>query len=148
VNQMNAAKAIACMISVRLMFIAMLSVGARRLRLVDDGQQRIAESEEHGEADTDDERRVDQAEQQKHLRLQLWHELGLPRGAFEEARAHDADADAGAERAEADHEADADAGIRLDQRQQLQFGVHGLSLSLRVNAFDDEGQCCSCAIAR
>jgi hypothetical protein len=51
----------------------------------------------------------------------LGHELGLARGAFEEAAAHDAHAHARAERAQADHEADADAGVGLDHGEQLEF---------------------------
>ena len=47
------------------------------------GNQRIAEREQHRDAEPDDERRVDQAEQQEHLRLQLRHQLGLARGTFE-----------------------------------------------------------------
>jgi hypothetical protein len=89
-------------------------------------EQRVGEREEHREAHADDERGVDQAEQQEHLRLQLGHELRLARGALEEAAAHDAHADARAERAEADHEADADAGVGLDHGDQLEF-VHSFS---------------------
>src|SRR5665213_2530935 len=41
---------------------------------LDDGKQRIAEREQHRDAEADDERRVDQAEQQEHLALQLRHD--------------------------------------------------------------------------
>ncbi len=151
VNQMNAANATACITSVKLMFMAapwQLDDG-RRTRYLSRGEdQRIAEREQHREADADDERRVDQAEQQEHLRLQLRHQLRLARGAFEKPRTHDADADARAERAEADHETDADAGIGLDHRQCLQF-VHFLSfLSGGLYGETKKGsrQWCSCAI--
>ena len=77
-----------------------------------DGQQRVGEREEHREADADDVRRVDQAEEQEDLRLQLRHQLRLAGRAFQEARAHDAHAHARAERAQADHEADADCRCR------------------------------------
>ena len=42
-------------------------VEPRRALALDDGEQRVAEREQHREADADDERRVDQAEQQEHL---------------------------------------------------------------------------------
>jgi len=76
--------------------------------------------------EADDEGRVDQSEQQEHLRLQLRHQLGLPRGAFEKPRAHDADADARTQCAEPDHEADSDPGVSLDDRQCLHL-VHLVS---------------------
>src|SRR5438552_10928536 len=103
VNQMNAAKAAACMKSVRLMFMAALrQVEVVRSLLLEPGRdQRIAEREQHRDTQADDERGVDQAEQQEHLGLQLRHQLRLPRGAFEKPGAHDADADARAERTEA-----------------------------------------------
>jgi hypothetical protein len=94
-------------------------------------EQRVGEREEHREADADDVRRVDQAEQQEDLRLQLRHQLRLARGAFQEARAHDADADARAERAQADHQTDPDGGARLDHRQQLHI-FHVAFLSVAV----------------
>jgi len=50
----------------------------------------------------------------------------LARCAFEEARTHDADADAGAQRSKTDHQSDADARERLDLRDQLQL-VHWIS---------------------
>src|SRR5204863_5567697 len=67
-NQMNAAKVIACAISVRLKFMLRPFRGLSDLR-----EQRVGEREEHREADADDERRVDQAEQQENLGLQLRH---------------------------------------------------------------------------
>jgi hypothetical protein len=47
--------------------------------------------------------------------------LRLTRPGFEEAAAHDADADTRAGRPEADHQADADARVRLDHGQKLHF---------------------------
>src|SRR5678816_4739858 len=88
-NMKNATKTMACAMSVRLKFMLLsLSGGLSDLR-----QQRVGEREEHREADADDERGVDQAQQQEHLRLQLRDQLRLAGGALEEARAHDADAD-------------------------------------------------------
>jgi hypothetical protein len=92
-------------------------------------EKRVREREEHRDAEADDERGVDEAQQQEHLRLQLRHELRLARRAFEKAAAHDADADTGAERAQADHETDADAGGGLDLGDQLKL-VHGFFLSV------------------
>src|SRR5215471_13922113 len=102
VNRMNAKNATACMRRVKLMFIAASGRGVPPVRLLHCkcAQQRIRDREPKREPDADDERRVDEAEQQEDLGLQLRHQLGLPGGAFEEARAHDAHADAGAERAE------------------------------------------------
>src|SRR5579862_7130949 len=123
-NQMNRPKPMACMISVRLMFMtAVLSGQAGR-------DERIAECEQHRDAEADDERRVDQAQQQKDLRLQLWHQFRLARRAFEKARAHDADADACAQSAQSDHQADTDAGVALKNGERLQF-VHEIFLSFR-----------------
>ena len=71
VNQMKIANAIAWAISVMLMFIAppdSLVQTARALAL-DDGQQWVAEREQHREPHADDERGVDQAEEQEHLAL-------------------------------------------------------------------------------
>ena len=48
----------------------------------------------------------------------------LAGGAFQEAAAHDAHADAGASGTEADHEADANAGVGLDHREVLNV-IHG-----------------------
>src|SRR5690349_2293735 len=125
VNQMNAPKATACINSVRLMFIrrsdaALLEAGR---------DQRIAEREQHRDAEADDERRVDQPKEQEYLGLKLRHQFGLTRGAFEEPRTHDADADARPKRAQADHQSDADPGIRLDHRDELHL-VHSFSFLL------------------
>src|SRR5262245_13404879 len=98
--------------------------------LAEPREQRVAGGEPQRQADADDERGVDQAEQQEHLALQRVGELRLARGGFEEAAAHDADADAGAERAEADHQADADAGVGLHHGDELEF-FHCFSLSER-----------------
>src|SRR5205814_6227366 len=99
--------------------------------LLDDAEKRIGESEEHRETHADDERRVDEAEEQENLALQLRHELGLARSAFQEAARHDADADASAQRTQPDHEADADARVRLDLREHLKL-VHSGVLSLNT----------------
>src|SRR5688572_25787669 len=133
VNQMNRAKTIACTTIVKLRFICGVPLGSCDGRLAERRGERVRESEEHREADADDERGVDQAEQQEDLGLELGHELRLARRAFEEAAAHDAHAHARAERAEADHQADADAGVSLDHRQQLEFCVH-LLLSFPIGS--------------
>src|SRR5436190_11316108 len=134
VNQMKAANVMACATSERLRFIA-LAEGAR---------ERIGESKEHRDTQADDERRVDQAEQQEHLALQRVRQLGLARGRFQEAAAHDAHADAGAGGAEADHEADTDSGIGLHHREQLKL-VHR-DTPLSSVGLRNANQWCSCAI--
>src|SRR3954465_7206724 len=116
VNQMNAANVIACATIEKFRF--MLPPAGRS---AERGGQRVGEGEEHRDAQTDDERSVDQAEQQEHLALQRVGELGLARGGLEEAAAHDTYADAGARGAEADHEADADARVSLHHGQKLKF---------------------------
>ena len=86
VNQMKAVKTMACANSVRLMF---MNDPVRELRSAplagELREQRIAEGEPHREADPDDERSVDQAEQQEHLRLQRVDELGLARRRLRES---------------------------------------------------------------
>jgi hypothetical protein len=93
--------------------------------------------EQHRDAEADDERRVDQPEQQEYLRLQLRHQLRLACRAFQEARAHDADADARAERAKADHQADADARVGLDHRDELHLVHCFLPFGLCMEAGDE-----------
>src|SRR4051812_5458519 len=119
VNQMNAAKTIACAKSVKLMF--MLPLRRLRNRSAEPRQQGVARGEPQRKAHADDEGRVDQAEEQENLALQRVSELGLARSGFEKAAAHDADADAGAKRAQADHQSDADAGVGLDHCDELKF---------------------------
>src|SRR5665213_451668 len=68
------------------------------------GQERIGRREPERDTDADDERGVDQADEQEHLRLQLAHQLGLACGRLEVFAAHDADADARAERAQTNDE--------------------------------------------
>src|SRR5262245_29786978 len=129
-NQMKAANVTACASSVTLMMIALPLPGMLPARLASPAEtceERIASRKPQRQTDTDDERRVDQAEQEEHLRLQLRHELRLARSAFQEAAAHDADADAGASRAQADHQAYAHTGVRLHHRYDLEF-VHLLLL--------------------
>src|SRR6185295_10280118 len=84
VNQMKAAKTMACANSVRLMFMRSLlrEPGPSRTQL---REQRVAGGEPEREADADDEGGVDQAEQQEHFRLQRVGELRLARGRFQEA---------------------------------------------------------------
>ena len=53
--------------------------------LLDNSQQRIPECKEHRQTNTDDEGRVDQAEQQEYLGLQLRHQFRLARRALQEA---------------------------------------------------------------
>src|SRR5678815_1230734 len=77
VNQMNAANATACISSVRLMFIGDPCARSEAALLETGRDQRIAEREQHRDAEADDERRVDQPEQQEYLRLQLRHQLRL-----------------------------------------------------------------------
>src|SRR5439155_22938300 len=82
-NQMKTPKATACISSVRLMFMTGLycNVGARPLFQAR-RNQRIPEREQHCDAQPDDERRIDQAEQQEHLRLQRRDHFRLARGAL------------------------------------------------------------------
>src|SRR5438552_3910394 len=128
VNRMKAKNATACINNVRLMFMTgpLFPLLQSRIcaRLFQPRwNERIAEREEHRDTQADNERRVDQAEEQEHFCLQRRNHFRLPRGPFEKARAHDADADARAERTQADHEPDADARVCLDLRDQLQL-VH------------------------
>src|SRR5665213_3234932 len=125
---MKTAKAAACMMIVKLMFTRVPYARQFEWRgpgSLNDGEQWIAEREQHRDAEADDEGCVDQSKQQEHLALQLWHQLRLPRGSLEESRAHDAHADAGAQRAESDHQPDADARRCLDLGQELHL-VHVL----------------------
>src|SRR2546428_6272209 len=117
VNQIKAAKVMACATSVRLMFM----LPSRGIALAESRGERVGERKEHGDAQADDKRGVDQAEQQEHLALQRVRELGLARRRLETAAAHDAHADAGPRGAESDHQADADAGVGLDHREQLKL---------------------------
>src|SRR5881394_2781632 len=119
VKPMKVTKTMACAISVKLRFMRP-SAGCRS---AERRGERVGEGEEHRDAQADDERCVDQAEQQEHLALQRVRQLGLARRRFQEAAAHDAHADAGAGGAEADHEADTDSGIGLHHREQLKL-VH------------------------
>ena len=74
-------------------------------------------------------------------------QFGLPGGTLEEARAHDAHADARAERAEADDQADADPGGGLDRGDQLQLVHLAVPFGLRkVYVEKARDQWCSCAI--
>jgi hypothetical protein len=66
--------------------------------------ERIGESEQHGDTHTDQEGRVDQTSQQEHLGLQCVHELGLASSAFQVLTTHDADADASAEGTQTDND--------------------------------------------
>src|SRR5712671_297894 len=128
VNQMKLANTSAWATSVKLRF--MLPSAERSAEC---GGERIGEGEEHRDPQTDDERSVDQAEQQEHLTLQRIGELGLARRGFEEAAAHDADADARPGGAQSDHQADADARIGLHHRQQLKFFHCGFFLSKTIS---------------
>ena len=67
--------------------------------------ERIGGREPQRDADADDERRVDQAEQQEDLGLQHVHQLRLARGGLDVLARHDAHADAGAQRADTDDQA-------------------------------------------
>src|SRR5262249_7617785 len=68
---------------------ASLSVGDLRQL----AQERVGRREPQGDTDADDERSVDQADQQEHLRLQFTHQFGLAGSRLEVLAAHDADAD-------------------------------------------------------
>src|SRR5437763_15755280 len=68
-------------------------------------QERVGGGERQRDTRADDERGVDQAGQQEHLRLQFVHQLRLTRGGLEVLAAHDADADAGTDGAQADDQA-------------------------------------------
>src|SRR5262245_14187599 len=89
VNAMNARNTTPWAISEKLKFMR-----ASRLALpasAEPREQRVAGGEPQRQADADDERCVDQAEQQEYLALQRVGELGLARGGLEEAAAHDAE---------------------------------------------------------
>src|SRR5690554_3521731 len=64
----------------------------------------VGESKQHGDTDTDQEGRVDQAGEQEHLGLQSVHELRLACRSFEVFTTHDCNTDAAAESAQADDE--------------------------------------------
>src|SRR2546425_10911294 len=117
VNQIKAAKVMACATSVRLMFI----LPSRGIALAESRGERVGERKEHGDAQADDKRGVDQAKQQEHLGLKRVGELGLARRRLEEAAAHDADTDACARGAEPDHQADAEPRIGLHHGEQLKL---------------------------
>src|SRR5919109_2392452 len=51
-------------------------------------RERIGEREHHGDTDADQERGVDQANQQEHLRLQCVHQFGLACRGFDVFAAH------------------------------------------------------------
>src|SRR5690606_24868696 len=85
--------------------------------------QRVGETEEQGDGQADDERRVDQAGEQEHTALQHRDQLRLAGGRLEELGTHDRDAEAGAERAEADDDADREGGQTLNVGDEL----HGAS---------------------
>src|SRR5882762_4076348 len=123
VSQMKIAKARACAIKVRLMFMwaSWVSRPVPAGLAAQRAEQRVGEREEHADPEADDERGVDQAEQQEHLDLQRRDHFRLARSALEEAAAHYADAHAGAERTQPDHEADAHTGVGLDQGDELEF---------------------------
>src|SRR6185369_3511182 len=125
VKPMKVTKTMACATSVKLRFM----LSSAECALAERRRERVGESEEHRDPQSDDERGVDQAEQQEHLALQRVGQFRLARGRLQEAAAHDAYADAGAGRAQADHQADADAGIGLDHRQQLKLFHWYVSLS-------------------
>src|SRR5262249_52757592 len=83
VNPMNSRKAMPCAIIVKFRFIFLSPSREKQLALLgDDGEERVAEREQHGETDADDEGRVDQAQQQEHLGLQRRDHFRLARGAF------------------------------------------------------------------
>ena len=77
VNRMKSENEIACAINVRLMFMFEYPRGRRQNEragdavelLGDDGKQGIAERKQHRDAEADDERGVDQAQQQEYFRL-------------------------------------------------------------------------------
>src|ERR1700728_1976605 len=95
----------------------------RPLRSATLGKQRIGGSKIQRQADADQERRVDQADQQEHALLQHGCEFRLARRGFEEFRAHDADADTGAGGAQADHQSDTHRRVGLNESDC----VHSLS---------------------
>ena len=67
--------------------------------------ERVRGREPQRDADADDERRVDQAEQQEDLGLQHVHQLRLARRGFDVLAGHDTHADAGADGADTDDQA-------------------------------------------
>ena len=116
-----------CPMKVALM--SMAAPGAQRqtvsISLRQRAEQRVGEREQHGQADADEERRVDEAGEQEHAALQHRGQLGLAGGGLEELRAHDADADAGADGAQADDEADAESDVTLNGCDRFHFKSPG-----------------------
>src|SRR5688572_23947343 len=111
-NQTKTIIAIVCPISVRLKSIELLlpARSARGRRLLQLPDERVREGEEERDADADHRDRVEQRDDDKHLRLQHRRELGLACGTLEEAAAEQAHADADAQRAEADEDRDSNRG--------------------------------------
>src|SRR5688572_25956862 len=103
---------IVCPISVRLKSIEPLlpARSARGRRLLQLPDERVREGEEQRDADADHRDRVEQRDDDEHLRLQHRREFRLARGTLEEAPAQQAHADADAQRAEADENRDSDRG--------------------------------------
>jgi hypothetical protein len=126
VNQMKSANATACAINEKLMFMSTSSRGDARSR-----PRYFGITASSGLANANIIARPTPMMNEASIRpssrntfaCSEFGELGLARSGFEEAAAHDADADAGACRADPDHQADADAGVGLDHCQILQF-VH------------------------
>src|SRR5690606_1053443 len=67
--------------------------------------ERIGEGKHHGDTDTDQEGRIDQASQQKHFGLQSIHQLGLASRSFDVFATHQGDADTGADGAQTNNDA-------------------------------------------
>src|SRR6266700_161144 len=77
------------------------------------GGERVRESKEQRETDTDHGDRVHQRRDDEHLDLQHRRKLGLARGTFEEPAAENTEADGGAKRAHAEDDSHGEHGHAL-----------------------------------
>src|SRR5690554_6057504 len=66
--------------------------------------ERIGESEQHGDTNTDQERSINQTGQQEHFGLQCVHQFRLTCRSFEVLAAHHSDTDAGTDSTQTDNE--------------------------------------------
>src|SRR5688572_22823684 len=139
-NQTKTIIAIVCPISVRLKSIEPLlpaRSAARGRRLLQLPDERVGEGEEQRDADADHRDRVEQRDDDEHLRLQHRGEFRLACGAFEEAAAQQAHADADAERAEADEDRDSNRGKTNHSFHRTSPGQKPLVMLVRLRQVHD-----------
>src|SRR5688572_5957679 len=138
-NQTKTIIASVCPISVRLKSIEPLlpSRSARGRRLLQLPDERVREGEEERDADADHRDRVEQRDDDEHLRLQHRCELRLTRGAFKEAAAQQAHADADAQRAEANQDRDSNRGKTNHSFHRTSPGQKPLVMLVRLRQVHD-----------